>query len=497
MATRARQILRADALHERGYRGTGEVVGICDTGLDTGSLDSLHPALRGKVLTLLAYGRRTADDPDGHGTHVAGCLVGDAQTERNGRMTGTATGAHLVVQSVFYSDSDPFANLPSTGRMLEDAYDEGVRIHSNSWIRILEKNGYSVTAEELDRFVWQHRDMLVVTAAGNQGRYEDAAEPPAHGTLCVPATAKNSLAVGATENLYEEYGKPYRSFFPKDLRRCLPPTIADEIWSVDADRIAAYSGCGWATDRRIKPDVVAPGTVVLSVRSSQIRRRQVRRWHEQWGDPGEDAFILMGGTSASAPLVAGCAALVREYLRRRTGAGMSSQSIANPSAALVKAVLINGARYVREDRGGTFVRPSAPTLAQGWGLVDLDASLPDDEASPLCLYAQDEARGLRTGEVAAVRFAITADGHPFRATLSWTDAPGERLVADLDLTVEAAGRRRNGNQEANTTGFDRENNVERVVWDGMPRGEVIVTVRAHRAERPQPFALAVTGAFSD
>ena len=46
----------------------------------------------------------------------------------------------------------------------------------------------------------------------------------------------------------------------------------------------------------------------------------------------------MGGTSMAAPLVAGCAALVREYY--------VSKRHHEPSAALLKATLINGTRWL-------------------------------------------------------------------------------------------------------------------------------------------------------
>ncbi|MFF0114474.1 hypothetical protein [Streptomyces prasinus] len=86
------------------------------------------------------------------------------------------------------------------------------------------------------------------------------------------------------------------------------------------------------------------------------------------------------------------------------------------------------------------------------------------------------------------------DGGPeptFKITPVWTDPPGAALQNDLDLVVRTAdGRERHGNM-GTSAGFDRTNNVEQVRWDGIPTGDVEVTVHAHRITRfPQPCAFA-------
>jgi serine protease AprX len=80
-----------------------------------------------------------------------------------------------------------------------------------------------------------------------------------------------------------------------------------------------------------------------------------------------------------------------------------------------------------------------------------------------------------------------------KATLVWIDPPGDTLQNDLDLIVKASdGRERHGNMPANSKKFDRANNVEQVMWKGIPAGTVEVTVRAHRIARfPQSFALVI------
>ncbi len=75
----ARDILRAnEAENAGGLAGEDQIVAIADTGLDKGTADDVHPAFTGRVLKLYALGRAgDASDPDGHGTHVAGSVLGD------------------------------------------------------------------------------------------------------------------------------------------------------------------------------------------------------------------------------------------------------------------------------------------------------------------------------------------------------------------------------------------------------------------------------------
>ncbi|MGF2076166.1 S8 family serine peptidase, partial [Enterococcus casseliflavus] len=75
---------------------------------------------------------------------------------------------------------------------------------------------------------------------------------------------------------------------------------------------------------------VAPGTNILSVRSRHPDAGT------GWGEFDANAnYAFQGGTSMATPLAAGAAAVVREWLTRIKG-------VANPSAALMKSVMING-----------------------------------------------------------------------------------------------------------------------------------------------------------
>ncbi len=98
----------------------------------------------------------------------------------------------------------------------------------------------------------------------------------------------------------------------------------------------------------------------------------------------------MGGTSMATPLTAGAATLVREWLTEMRG-------FSNPSAALMKAVLINGATDLSP---GQYTSPQEipaqrPNNVSGWGRVNLPESI--DPPAPRQVWLRDYTAGLSTG----------------------------------------------------------------------------------------------------
>jgi hypothetical protein len=471
----ARTILRAGTpLGTTIFEGTGEIVAVCDTGFDKGSVTDVHPAFNGRVKKLYALGRAKADDPHGHGTHVAGSLLGDGHsTVLGGAIRGTAPKAKLVLQSVLDSQGG-LGGLPDDLRSLfQDPYtSQAARVHSNSWGDRGNFGVYTSNAKEVDDFVWNHRDLVICFAAGNEGRDANQDGVIDRGSITPPATAKNCITVGATENLRPGFQRTYSPFgFPSKPFR-------DDKVADNPEGMAAFSSRGPTQDGRIKPDVVAPGTSILSTKS---RKAQATT---DWGVSSDAAFMFDGGTSMATPLVAGCVTVIREWLRKKQG-------LATPSAALIKALLINGAR----DIGGQYVPSEAgsvPNFAEGFGRVDL-ANTIGPWASTETVVFHDEADTLDTGEEKVFPVNIPANAAFLKATLVWTDPAGESLQNDLDLIVRAAdGTERHGNMPASSTDFDRINNVEQVAWAAVPAGAATVAVRAHRITlNAQSFALVI------
>jgi hypothetical protein len=188
------------------------------------------------------------------------------------------------------------------------------------------------------------------------------------------------LTVGASENLRPEQTSTWGAGWPDDFP--VNPISSDRL-ADDADGMAAFSSRGPTDDGRIKPDVTAPGTMIISARSHDPDAG------EGWGVYDGD-YLYMGGTSMSTPLTAGGAALVREWLTR-------IKSVANPSGALMKAVLVNGAADMSP---GQYTSPqeipaARPNNVTGWGRVDLVGSL--DPPSPRKVWFKDHTTGLSTG----------------------------------------------------------------------------------------------------
>jgi hypothetical protein len=183
----------------------------------------------------------------------------------------------------------------------------------------------------------------------------------------------------------------------------------------------------------------------------------------------------------ATPLVAGCAAVTRQFLM--------SQNPVSPSAALVKAMLINGAKPMRGQYTPAEVA-APPDNSQGFGRIDLAATVGPYNPGTTVVF-KDEATALDTGQTEETQQAV-AVGQTLKVTLVWTDPAGEALQNDLDLIVMTPdGQELHGNVGPGATGFDRSNNVEQIVVPNIAAGTASITVRAFRTVTPQPYALVV------
>ncbi len=218
------------------------------------------------------------------------------------------------------------------------------------------------------------------------------------------------------------------------------------------------------------------------------------------GSGVDEAYVMLGGTSSATALTAGAAALAREWLT-------TTRNVANPSAALLKALLINGAADMSPGQYSDRVEVPAqrPNGVSGWGRIDLAAALQTSENRRVWFI--DQTDGVSTSMAYTYTFEVGASSS-LDVTLAWTDFPGyetasKALVNDLDLLVLAPdGRRIVGNQGLYTGGqclrggqWDACNNVEGVRLSNAPAGTYRVVVRGIDVTqgRRQPFALVVAG----
>src|SRR5204863_1099628 len=133
-------------------------------------------------------------DNHGHGTHAAASAVGDRATPiAHDYGDSIAPGAKLIVQDAGYVGGDNCAQRPGIGcpvnltPILDQAYRQGARIHSNSWgdrqntppNQITPTANYSQSSRDVDAFVYAHPDMLVVFDTGNWGTTTEVLPTPA------------------------------------------------------------------------------------------------------------------------------------------------------------------------------------------------------------------------------------------------------------------------------------------------------------------------------
>lgn len=472
-------------IFDRGLHGESQIIALMDTGIDPGSCYFSDPE-RGlpptnsdtsflvdenqrKILAVDFWWEQDDSDPSafswdsqGHGTHTAGSAAGD--TEPWGLYNakdGMAPAAKLVIQDGGFQ-IDPCGDLPGLGcpmkplgPMLQQAWDQGARIHSDSWgdeEDIQPYNRYTERGADMDRFVFEHQQMLIVLAAGNSG--------PGPDTIGSPATAKNVIAVGAT-------------------------THGD----FDPPCPVSFSSRGWTDDGRIKPDVMAPGASVISA-GTDLR-----------ADTMECITATKSGTSMAAPTVAGLAALLRQYFTEgwfKNGRKNPDSGI-EPSAALLKALLIASARDLSE-LGCSSIDP-IPSRDQGWGLVTLDHALFFEGESRRMLFLDTAKTPPERGR--SFCFETRGEGE-LKLVLVWSDPPSTSLAAgnlvnDLDLELEGPSGIYRGNVLEEGMSIpggvpDRLNNVEVIRLLPAPIGHWEARIRAAEiAESPQGFALVVTG----
>jgi hypothetical protein len=201
----------------------------------------------------------------------------------------------------------------------------------------------------------------------------------------------------------------------------------------------------------------------------------------------------MGGTSMAAPLVAGTAALVREYYVKARNHP--------PSAALLKATLINGT-HVLKGKDALADHPFAPNYHQGFGAVYLPTTLPNQAFPNMKLEFVDEWQDPsksfdHTGQ--RYRYQISISGGPWlRITMAYTDLPARALQNNLNLFVQhsQSGQKWIGNAQLPMSLKipDPDNNIEVVRLENPPAGDYLIQVSCtNLLQGPQDFTLVVTG----
>ncbi|NLK78433.1 MAG: S8 family peptidase [Clostridiales bacterium] len=251
---RVRRIIRANQAYRRGYYGEGVGVAVLDTGI------FLHQDFEKRVVCFRDYinGRTKPYDDNGHGTHIAGIIGGNGSIS-GGKYMGIAPKAHFIVVKI----------LDQKGNGNTENVVESIR-----WL-VAEKEKYKIRivnisigmvleAESSERrrllqavdYAWDN-GIVVVAAAGNNG--------PGENSVTVPGISRKIITVGCCDDTKEQIG----------VSRLKPD----------------YSGQGPTDHCIVKPELVVPGTNIISCSIT-----------------GE--YVKKSGTSMAAPIVSGCVAIL-------------------------------------------------------------------------------------------------------------------------------------------------------------------------------------------
>jgi len=330
--------------------GTGIAVAIIDSGIAD------HPDLHNSIgATRVVYsqsfvaGDTTTPDTFGHGTHVAGLIGG----------TGVSSGLANGYQAV-YAGTAPNVNLVNlrvldqygfgTDSQVIAAIQQAIALQSIYNIRVINMSlgrpvFESYTLDPVDQAVeaaWK-AGIVVVVAAGNNGRY---AATNGYATIGAPGNDPAVITVGATLTL----GTATR---------------------VD-DTIASYSSKGpTAIDHIVKPDLVAPGNRLVSLRAAGSTLDATRPQNQVAPSSpsyGKAAYFVLSGTSMSTPVVSGAAALMLQKSPALTPDQVK--------ARLMKSAWKGFSQYSwSTDLLGNVYNNEYDVFTYGAGYLDIDAAL--------------------------------------------------------------------------------------------------------------------------
>ena len=246
----------SDMANEYGLTGRNVSIAVIDTGVYPHS-DLITPTNRIVAFKDFVGNKTTPYDDDGHGTHVAGTIAGNGFASK-GKYMGVAPDANIVGVKVLNQDgsgsiSDVIAGIQWA---IENKARYNIKILTLS-LGTKAKGTYQ--DDPLCRAVdaATSAGITVVAAAGNNG--------PDRSTINSPAISPNIISVGACDD-----------------RNTGTISIAD------------FSSRGPTPEGLIKPDIIAPGVKITSLKNER------------------NEYHALSGTSMATPIVAGCAALLYE-----------------------------------------------------------------------------------------------------------------------------------------------------------------------------------------
>jgi subtilisin family serine protease len=416
---------------------------------DRGEVQSDHPDLTGRVFV------QETGTVDQHATHVAGTMIGDGSGNPDAK--GMAPSAILFSYDWDGNYLTEMADAESTHGILISNNSWGFATgwfpdyhgdDMDSWFGDEDFGRYSSESADWDQTVVD-TGLIIVKSAGND-RNEDGDQsqsghhhgddpntvytdlhPPDGDYDCIGqiGSAKNLISVGAVR---------------------------------DAGGMTNFSSWGPTDDGRVKPDIVANGTLLTSTCPT-------------------DTYCAKTGTSMAGPVTAGAIALLLQRYQEELGT--------LPSAAGVKALLINTA-----SDGGN----AGPDYSYGWGLLDARAAV------DLIHEGHDHLRedSISNAETLEYPVRVPHTASQLRITVAWTDPAGSpgaayALVNDIDVElVDPFGGIAlpwvldpNDPTALASTGINSLDNVEQVLVESPQEGLWTIRITGTSVQGSQSFAM--------
>jgi serine protease AprX len=386
--------------------GKGIGVAVVDSGIAS------HAALAGKVVYSVnfATGVVGTNDEFGHGTHIAGIIAGSAAgiSPTSLYKNGVAPGAHLVNVRVLGREGVGYTSDVIAGIQWV------VANRTTYKIRVMNLSlGHPIVAPcVLDPLCLAAEraaaaGLVVVASAGNSGK--DAAGRPVLGSISTPGNAPGVITVGAL-NTWNTVSR-------------------------DDDTVTTYSSRGPTRyDMGMKPDVVAPGNKIVSLQAAGSYLAATYPALHVAGS-GINAYMTMSGTSMSAAMVSGGAALLLEAApsmsSRQVKVTLQLTASAMPGEGLIAAgtgsVNLHAARKMSTLSLSTLLGSLPTTTIAGRtvrssGLAFIDPGAKLDQAAG---YA-----GLRVFGVIDARRSLLGLGFPSRLL---NTAPSQIVWGDMNM----------------------------------------------------------------
>lgn len=266
----------ADEVWSQGDIGSGLAVAVVDTGIGwhQGLFKGADGKSAGRIVAWKDFvdNYATPHDPNGHGTHVAG-IIANSQKGDDGEWDGMAPGVSLVGVRVLNGQGFGTYETVIQGVqwVLNNQDKFNIRVMNMSMVAPVQSPYWADPLNQAVMKAWAS-GITVVTPAGNDG--------PGPMSISVPGNDPYVITVGAFTDNYtpDDWGDDY---------------------------IAPFSAAGPTLDGFVKPDLVAPGAHMVSTMlpSSAIARDHDANWVTSM-------YFSMAGTSMSAAVVSGAAALV-------------------------------------------------------------------------------------------------------------------------------------------------------------------------------------------